>query len=170
MPFCWFCHEAAHISLSFCIRLNDIWLYLCIWDTGEYNPQHEKKQQTDMCAQRRLRSAWASAHSDQSLRCPQEESLGPYLLTERLAKTLIRTGGCPGWSESSLGSVILLVLSWGGSYYVTDMPTIITGDVCTFCYFVFSLTDKLKTAERERERESGGRDRRRIGGLKEKQT
>ena len=32
-------------------------------------------------------------------------------------KTLIRLGGCPGWSESSLGAhVILLVLSWGGSY------------------------------------------------------
>ena len=34
----------------------------------------------------------------------------------RTAKTLIRLGGCPGWSESSLGAqVILLVLSWGGS-------------------------------------------------------
>ena len=30
---------------------------------------------------------------------------------------LIRLGGCPGWSESSLGAhVILLVLSCGGSY------------------------------------------------------
>ena len=29
------------------------------------------------CAQRRLRSAWASAQSDQSLRCPHEETLGP---------------------------------------------------------------------------------------------
>ena len=32
-------------------------------------------------------------------------------------RTLIRLGGCPGWSESSLGAqVILSVLSWGGSY------------------------------------------------------
>ena len=30
-----------------------------------------------LCAQRRLRSAWASAQSDQSLRCPHEERLGP---------------------------------------------------------------------------------------------
>ena len=30
-----------------------------------------------MCAQRRLRSAWAPAQSDQSLRCPHEESVGP---------------------------------------------------------------------------------------------
>ena len=28
-------------------------------------------------AQQRLRSAWASTQSDQSLRCPHEESLGP---------------------------------------------------------------------------------------------
>ena len=69
-----------------------------------------------LCAQRRLRSAWASAQSDQSLRCPHEESLVPYLPIERTAKTLIRLGRWPGWSKSSLGAhVILLVLSWGGS-------------------------------------------------------
>ena len=35
----------------------------------------------------------------------------------RTAKTLIRLGWCPGWSESSLGAqVILLVLSCGSSY------------------------------------------------------
>ena len=35
----------------------------------------------------------------------------------RTAKTLIRLGGCPGWSESLLGAhAILLVLSWGGSF------------------------------------------------------
>ena len=43
-------------------------LYMCI--AGQ-------NQQNGMCAQRRLRSAWASAQSDQSLRCPHEESLGP---------------------------------------------------------------------------------------------
>ena len=36
-----------------------------------------QNQQNGMCAQQRLRSAWASAQSDQSLRCPREESLGP---------------------------------------------------------------------------------------------
>ena len=35
------------------------------------------------------------------------------------AKTLIRLSGCLGWSESSLGAqVILLVLPWGGSVYI----------------------------------------------------
>ena len=39
-----------------------------------------------------------------SLRCPHEESLGPLLPIESTAKTLIRLGGCPGWSEFSLGA------------------------------------------------------------------
>ena len=57
-----------------------------------------------VCAQRRHRPAWASAQSDQDLCCPHEETLGPELPTECTAKTLIRLGGCPGWSESSLGA------------------------------------------------------------------
>ena len=35
---------------------------------------------------------WATAQSDQSLRCPHEESLGPLLPTERTAKTQISLG------------------------------------------------------------------------------
>ena len=56
-----------------------------------------------LCAQRLLRSAWASTQSDQRLRC----ALGGLLRTQAFfmrtstAKTLI---GCPGWSESSLGA------------------------------------------------------------------
>ena len=58
-----------------------------------------------LSAKRRLRSAWASTQSDQSLRCPHEESFGPWLPIERTAKTQISLGGgCPGWSESSLGA------------------------------------------------------------------
>ena len=49
-----------------------------------------QNQQNDRCAQRRLRSAWASVQSDQSLRCPYEEALGPQLPRRRTAKTLIR--------------------------------------------------------------------------------
>ena len=36
-----------------------------------------QNRQNDLCTQQRLRSAWASAQSDQRLRCPHEESLGP---------------------------------------------------------------------------------------------
>ena len=38
----------------------------------------------------------ASEQSDQSLRCPHEETLGPERPNECIAKTLIRLGGCPG--------------------------------------------------------------------------
>ena len=50
-----------------------------------------------MCAQRRLRSALASAQFDQSHRCPQEETLDPQLPFERTANTQTgdQTGGCP---------------------------------------------------------------------------
>ena len=57
-----------------------------------------------MCAQQRLRSAWASAQSDQSLRCPHEESLGPLLPIERTVKTLTAQ------SDQSL--------SWAHSHFV----------------------------------------------------
>ena len=58
-----------------------------------------------LCAQRRLRSAWASVQSDQSLRCPHEETLGPRLLIECAAKTLIRLGGC--WAHSYFISFVM---------------------------------------------------------------
>ena len=97
---------------------------------GMTNHQH------DLCAQRRLRSAWASAQSDQSQRCSPEAKLGPKLPIDRTAKTLIRLGGCPGWSESSLGTkIILLVLSWGGpkSTYAEHIHFI------TFFFFLFTF-------------------------------
>ena len=61
-----------------------------------------QNKQNDICAQRRLRSAWVYY---QRLRCPYEEALGHQLPIERTAKTLIRLGGFPGWSESSLGAL-----------------------------------------------------------------
>ena len=46
--------------------------------TWQQHFSHDMTKPTKwVCAQRRLRSAWASAQSDQSLRCPHEESLGP---------------------------------------------------------------------------------------------
>ena len=56
-----------------------------IWATSWQN------QQNDLCAQWNLRSAWASAQSDQSLRCPHAETLSYPLCTQRRL-----------WSESSL--------------------------------------------------------------------
>ena len=75
-----------------------------LWDTSQDHGSRDMTRPTKwVCALRRHRSAWASAQSDQSLRCPHEESLGPQLPIERTAKTLIRLGRCPGWSESLLG-------------------------------------------------------------------
>ena len=66
------------------------------------------KQTKWLCAQRGLRSAWASAQSDQSLCCPHEESLGPQLPIERTVKTLIRLGG----AQADLS------LRWAHTYFV----------------------------------------------------
>ena len=58
--FMWFC--SAHWKLGH----NTRYIWAASW----------QKQQNGMCAQRRLRSARASAQSYQSLRCPHEENLG----------------------------------------------------------------------------------------------
>ena len=57
-----------------------------------------------LCAQQRLRSAWSSAQSDQSLRCAFNGLLRTQCFFLRTVKTLIRLGGYPGWSESWLGA------------------------------------------------------------------
>ena len=72
-------------------RLADI---MCERRAYQHMSRDMTKPTKRLRAQRRLRSAWAL--SDHSLRCPHEESLGPYLTTECTAKALIRLGGCPG--------------------------------------------------------------------------
>ena len=74
----------------------------------------KKNQQNGMCTQRRLRSAWASAQSDQSSLSAWRK-LGSLVPIERKAKTLIRLCRCPGWSESLLGTQSFC-LSWGSSF------------------------------------------------------
>ena len=69
-----------------------------------------------------------------SLRCALSGSLRTQAFFMRTVKTLIRLGGCPGWSESSLGThAILLVLSWSGSF--VRKP----GSSCG-CQDIFSVT------------------------------
>ena len=115
------------------------WFQYENWSTAWQN------QQNDLCAQRRLRSAWASAQSDQSQRCPPEAKLGPNLPTERTAKTLIRLGGCPGWSESSLGTkVILLGLSWGGSKCFF-LESIYAAHIHFITFFTFRTEPNMKS-------------------------
>ena len=54
--------------------------------------QDDEKQQLE----KTYTMTCASAQSDQSFRCPHEDSLGPWLSLQRKSKTLIRLGGCPG--------------------------------------------------------------------------
>ena len=53
MPFCLFCHEAAHMHFN-----------IVVWWIGA-----QQNQQNDLCSQRRFRSAWAYAQSGQSSPC-----------------------------------------------------------------------------------------------------
>ena len=65
--------------------------------------------------------------SDQSLRYPQELW---YPLSAQ--QRLIRLGGFQGWSESSLvAQIILLVLSWSGSFYVGHQSYQINHILCS---------------------------------------
>ena len=82
-----------------------------------YMSYNATKQTKWECAQQRLRSAWESAQSDQSLRCSHGNlpslirifavrMTKAWVLSYPLSaqRRLIRLGGCPGWSESSLFS------------------------------------------------------------------
>ena len=75
-----------------------------------------QNQQKDMCAQRRLRSAWASAQSDQSHSlCAQWAAKDPSFL-DADSECSNQTGRMPRLiCEFSGRTCILLVLSWGGS-------------------------------------------------------
>ena len=76
----------------------------------------------------------------------------------RTAKTLISLGGCPGWSESSLGAhAILLVLPCGGAYIIEcaliceDTGTRITENVTMFsssCFFIGKIRKNSDTWNR----------------------
>ena len=66
---------------------------------------------SDMCTKRALKSACASSQSDQSLRCPHEETLHPWLSKLRMVKVLIRLRECADWSESSLGAYVQRLFS-----------------------------------------------------------
>ena len=67
------------------------------------------KPTNDLCTQRRLRSAWASALSDQSSLCTLWVAKDPTFF-QADSKDSDQTGRiCPGWSESSL---VTQVICW----------------------------------------------------------
>ena len=69
-----------------------------------------------VCAQRRLRSGWASAQSDKSLRCPHEETLGSLATRWGHSEDSDQTGWMPRLIWVFAGCTLtLLVLSCRGS-------------------------------------------------------
>ena len=69
-----------------------------------------------VCAQRRLRSDWVDAQSDQSLLCVLNGKLRTQGFFMQTAKTLISLGS---WSESSLGAQSLCWFCHGATHIVS---------------------------------------------------
>ena len=101
-----------------------------------------QNQQNYLWAQQRLRSAWASAQSDQSLSC----ALSGYLRTQALFMGTGKTdqSGCPDWSESSLGAgltchfvgfVMRRLICWSncGCSSTVRSPSVRCGRWFTYC-------------------------------------
>ena len=67
-----------------------------------------------VCALRRRRSTWASVQPDQESSLSAWRKLGPFATHWAQAKTLIRLGGCPGWSEFrwAHSHFVGFVMSW----------------------------------------------------------
>ena len=88
---------SAHIILK---------VFLCsaqlLYHLHTYEPQQDKTNKMT------VHPAKIHLPSLLSLCYPHEEAMGPWLPTARTAKTLIRLGAYPGWSESSLGAHTIL--------------------------------------------------------------
>ena len=80
-------------------------------DTNKW-PGTSENVPSDTCAQRRLKSDYACAQSDQSLCCPHEETLHPWRSKLCPVKILIRLRERAVWSESSLGAHVRRYVSW----------------------------------------------------------
>ena len=108
--FCWFCHATAQVKyVALCLKLPLVPYMSCLMT----------KPTKWLCAQRRLRSVWASAQSDQS-------SLSAWRKLGSLATRWVhsedsdQTGRMPRLIWVFDGRQLLLVLSWGGSYCVSQ--------------------------------------------------
>ena len=82
-------------------------------------------QNNDTCSPQKRRSVCESAQSDQGLRCALNGQLYTPDFFMRTAKTLIRLGGCPGWSESSLGAQVILLFLFFFCFFSCSGPNIV---------------------------------------------
>ena len=88
------------------LQLIRTWNFICSYLINQLSRDMTKPTKWGY-AQWRLRSARASAQSDQSSVCAQWVAKDPRFLhadSEDSDQILIRLGGCPGWSESLLGT------------------------------------------------------------------
>ena len=89
-----------------------------LWKQGNhtrYEPPHDKTNKM-VCAPRE--DSYQPGHLPSLIRVLAVCMKKPWVLSYPLSaqRRLIILGRCPGWSESSLGAqIILLVLSWDGS-------------------------------------------------------
>ena len=113
-----FTHSIWGATGSFRQRAKDLspieWLIMCIWAISWQN------QQYGICTQRRLRSAWASSQSDQSLRCDQTGQM-PRLIWVFAGRTCHFVGFIMRWLIWRITNWIMLrsLFSWTGSYYLS---------------------------------------------------
>ena len=115
--FCWLCRAVAlHYEKPIDLEM-----------LKKHMSHHMTKLTKSLCAQRRLRSAWASAQSDQSSLCVQWLAKDPSFLPAD-SEDSDQTGRMPRLIGVFAGrTVILLVLSCRGSY---------CGNITTMCFYM----------------------------------
>ena len=84
----------ANISISFSVGALKLSSYLFLWIVKLIWSSAWQNQQNDLCAQRRLRSAWASAQSDQSS-LSAWRNIGPLTIYWVLSEDTDQTGRMP---------------------------------------------------------------------------
>ena len=110
-------------------------------------PSHDKTNQM-ACAPSEYSNQPGHPPSLISLYSALSEKLKTQAFFKRTGKTLIRLGGCPGWSESLLSAhAILLVLSWGGpnhdsAWWACHVTFVTRRFTCLRYWECYSQTDK----------------------------
>ena len=87
---------------SLCTQSSYLFLSSAHWWFRKLHVSHDTTKPQNECTPSEVSDQPGNPPSRISFHCLHEENLVPKLSTERTAKTLIRLGGCLGWSESSL--------------------------------------------------------------------
>ena len=125
------------------VRAIDVWRFIyssCCFSSFSINICYHisgnlGKVPSNMCVRQRLKSVCASTQSDQSLRCPHEETLHPWLSKICPVKILIRLRECAGWSESSLGAHVRRYVVWNCDSYDAQDYWFAKGRICSEVVF-----------------------------------